>query len=295
MPNSRSFIALKPIPRIRPENDPLSRQTVAYELSTPYEVDSAEKIMLYQPDRPEEPLWAATHQPYWSSDLHELSEEEQELRWNREGELNEIWREQERYDNNFRKISEQLHYNYPCATSYDGPDPINFLGNLQQIKSDILPNSENWTIVSLAVLETLCLVGKLNCRIIPVCIFDISLKDKLEQYIHRRDWPPEICNQNYIALQVLEQLHAVDWTRTELHEYDEERMEQGIDVTIDRRIFNIQKIVLKEPVGGFPSIFWVDTYTGELISPAAKQALEDGNFINFIFIPYEGTRSLEVT
>jgi hypothetical protein len=291
LPNSRSFIALKPIPRIRPENDPLPRQTVAYELCCPYRIDSTEEIVLYQPDRPEEPSWAADYQLDWRLNLDKLSEEEQELAYEQESELNAILREQECYDNNFRKISEQLHYNYPCETSYNGPDPINCLGNLQQIKSDILPNSENWTIVSLGVLETLCSIGKLNCRIIPVRIFDTSLEDKLEQYIHQIDWPPEICNQNYFALQVLEQLYAVDWARTELHEYDEERMEQGIDVTIDRRLFNIQKTVLKEPLGGFPPIFWVDTYTDKLISCAAKQALEKENFINLTFIPYEGTRS----
>jgi hypothetical protein len=291
LPNSRSFIALKPILRIRLENDPLPRQPVAYELCCPYRIDSPEEIVLYQPDRPEEPSWAADYQLDWRLNLDKLSEEEQELAYEQESELNAILREQECYDNNFRKISEQLHYNYPCETAYNGPDPINFLGNLQQIKSDILPNSENWTIVSLGVLETLCSIGKLNCRIIPVRIFDTSLEDKLEQYIHQIDWPHEICNQNYFALQVLEQLYAVDWARTELHEYDEERMEQGIDVTIDRHLFNIQKTVLKEPLGGFPPIFWVDTYTDKLISCAAKQALEKENFINLTFIPYEGTRS----
>jgi hypothetical protein len=111
LPNSRSFIALKPILRIRPENDPLPRQIVAYELSYPYEAEASEKILLYQPDRPEEPSWAADYQSYWNRDLDDLSEEEQELAWEQEEKLDEIFREQRRYDIQFRVIVDQLLYN----------------------------------------------------------------------------------------------------------------------------------------------------------------------------------------
>jgi hypothetical protein len=151
-------------------------------------------------------------------------------------------------------------------------------------------NDESWTIVSLSVLEVMCSIGKINCRVIPIRIFDINLKHQLEKYISVTDLSPEICNQNYVALQVLEQLDAVDWERTELSEWDERRMSQGFNISTERYVSGIQKLILKEPAGGFPPIFWVNAHTGNLISVAAKEALEKRDFRNLEFRPYEGTR-----
>jgi hypothetical protein len=175
------------------------------------------------------------------------------------------------------------------VTPYNGPEPVIWIGFLDRLpyQTDFLNNDLLWPIVSKRMLYVLLSVGNFPYKAIPVKIFDYSLRNELNEYLNREELSSEICNQSYVALQLLERIDAID--------FDNSEFEEPIPDSIVPP--KITWLVLKEPQRGFPPIFRLDkkNTTCLYVSPAAKEALEEAEIRGLEFIPEEGIRPQEVS
>jgi hypothetical protein len=176
---------------------------------------------------------------------------------------------------------------------YAGPEPIIFLGFLNRLphQTDFLNNEFLWTIISKRTLYVLRSVGEFSHKAIPIRIFDYHLKNDLPIYLDRKDLTPEICNEDYIILQLMEYVDAVDLENSKFEELEP-------DDPIPPRI---TQLTLNEPKDGFPPIFrlaqreiYSASYSDIYISKVAKNALEDAGIKGISFIPEEGFNAEEM-
>jgi hypothetical protein len=165
---------------------------------------------------------------------------------------------------------------------YQVPEPINWLSFLDRLHQvDFLRSDLSWTIMSKRMLYVLRSVGDFPHKAIPMRIFDYSLKDKVDNYLRKEYYPSEVCNQDYVVLQLLEATDAID---TELSEYGEPGLILPPKIT---------RLILREPAGGFPPIFRLAKKLSVYIyvSPQAKQALEDAGIRGLQYFEEEGVRA----
>lgn len=146
---------------------------------------------------------------------------------------------------------------------YDGPEPLNFLGWPERLpKTEFPDNNPGFALMSKRMLEILCSIGEFRHKAIPARIFSYDLKYEIEEYLDQQNLDSELCNENYVAVQLLEHLDVADQERS--------TYESAYDGSLQ-----IDELVLKEPPGGFPPIFRVKGDPIYLFaSPAAKQTLD---------------------
>jgi hypothetical protein len=177
-----------------------------------------------------------------------------------------------------RDFSEQI-------VPYCGVEPINFLGFLDRLphKTDYPNNEFLWPIMSKRMLYTLNSLRDFPHKAIPLNIFDHKQEHELEHYLRRGIRTLGTCNQDYILLQLLERIDAIDFDHTEY--------EQPIPNSI--LLPRINRLVLREPFDGFPPIFRLAReYTEYLyVSKAAKQVLEASGIKGIRFIPKVGVKA----
>jgi hypothetical protein len=164
---------------------------------------------------------------------------------------------------------------------YNGPGYLNWLGFLDRLpQTDFLRGDLLWPIMSKRMLYILCSVGDFPHKAIPLRIFDYAQRNELEQYLNREGLPSDICNTDYVALQLLEETDVIDF---ELSEYEDPIPDSILPPTISR-------LVLREPIEGFPPIFRLaKEYLPYLhVSLKAKQALEDAGIHGLEFVDEEG-------
>jgi hypothetical protein len=166
---------------------------------------------------------------------------------------------------------------------YSGPEPVICLGFLERLphRTDFLNNDLLWPIMSRRMLYVLESTGSFLHKVIPIRIFDYSLKNDLEQYIQNNEVSPELCNEDYVAVQLLEHINVIDFEHSILEDLDPDS------------IFTprITRLVLREPDQGFPPIFRLNRVGEDVysyVSPQAKQALEEANIRGLEFIPEDG-------
>jgi hypothetical protein len=149
------------------------------------------------------------------------------------------------------------------TSPYDGPEPLNFLGWPKRLpKTEFPDNNPGFSLMSKRMLEILYSVGEFRYKAIPTRIFSYDLKYEIEDYLNQQNLDPEFCNENYVAVQLLEHLDVADQERC--------TYEPAYDGSL-----RIEKLVLKEPSIGFPPLFRVKGDPIYLfVSPAAKQALD---------------------
>jgi hypothetical protein len=166
---------------------------------------------------------------------------------------------------------------------YQGPEPLNWLGFLNRLHQvDLLRGNPSLPIMSKRMLYVLRSVGDFPHNAIPIRIFDYSLEDKVDKYLKKDYYSPEVCNQDYVVVQLLEPTDAVD---TKLSEYEEPDPDSIIPPGITR-------LILREPVGGFLPLFFIDELFPYLyVSPQAKQALKDAGIRGLQFFPKKGVRA----
>jgi hypothetical protein len=148
------------------------------------------------------------------------------------------------------------------------PEPIETLEPLifQGIDSIIQTTDYPYTgrrlpIMSKRMLQVLLAVGEFPHQVIPVRIE--SLSDPSQQYHH------------LIAVQLLEHLDVFDWVNS-VYELDE---------NFPGELDEIEKLVLREPTGGFPPIFRVQKNETLLyVSARARAALEQAEIKGVEFL-----------
>jgi hypothetical protein len=147
-------------------------------------------------------------------------------------------------------------YNVYCQgpTNINLPVPVPFVGLIGYLPDLDYPCNDNyWPIVSPGMLEVLESVGDFRHSVYPTIINDSSTDD-----------PPGV-NESFLILQTLEFLDAFDFDKSEYSMRSEPKL------LFDRA----SKVVLKEPLDGFPPMFRLNVMKSQLfVSAAAKEALE---------------------
>jgi hypothetical protein len=166
-------------------------------------------------------------------------------------------------------------YNVYCqgSTNINLTEPVPFIGLIAYLSNLDYPCNDNyWPIISPGMLEVLESVGDFRHCVYPTIINDSSDDD-----------PPGV-NKSFLILQTLEFLDAFDFDKSEYVILSESK---GL-------VEEASKVVLKEPLGGFPPMFRLNVMKGQLfISAAAKEALEKaGNDRGVDFIPVDEDYSL---
>lgn len=145
------------------------------------------------------------------------------------------------------------------------PSPVIFEANAATLRASDFPSSDvSWPIVSRRMLKVLCSVGEFAHREVSVAMIDDTIPAERRFDPHGK-LLSGVANDGFVALQLLDQLDAIDWKRSE---FDKSELAPGLDVTF----FN--KIVLRGNAAMFPPMFRVTDASNRLfISEAAKKAL----------------------
>jgi hypothetical protein len=165
------------------------------------------------------------------------------------------------------------------TTQFHLPKRIEFesVGNFLMIHdlsrtrvTDYPDNREGWPIMSKRMLEALLSVRDFPHQAIPIVMLDAFTPIEFEE------------NHDYVAVQLLEHQDVFDWEKS-IYERDPE-LTNGVD--------SLEKLVLKEPPEGLPSLFRVTTtpLSNKLyVSPEGKAALEAAGIRGVNFVPLRGS------
>lgn len=147
------------------------------------------------------------------------------------------------------------------------PEPVEFdaqadvLGNIDYL----LPDAD-WPIMTRRMLDVLLSVRDFPHQVIPLVMHEIPV---LSEDVEMEGGPyirTGKVNHDYVAVQLLEMLDVFDWENSvyELHPRVPKRLGTSP-----------KKMVLKEPIGGFPPIFRTKPLESRLyVSAEARAALE---------------------
>jgi hypothetical protein len=154
------------------------------------------------------------------------------------------------------------------------PDKIYFEANVKTLALTEYPTTDvAWPIMSSRMLQILTSLGNFKHRIVPVIMLDKKLP--AGKRLDADGNPlPKAANTDYSVLQLLEQCDC----------FDRDRSEFKLSTVIPDRISEISKLVLKEPVDGFPPIFRLEVKASYLfVSAEARQALEQAGITGVEF------------
>lgn len=148
------------------------------------------------------------------------------------------------------------------------PDRIEFDAYIDHLpyEVDYLSTDVDWPIMSKRMLNTLLDVSHFPHRTYPVvmCTGEEVFDEELDKRVVR--WTE---NHNYVAVQLTEHLDVFDHENS-VFKYPYKDRKDIVNF--------IEKLVLKEPEGGFPPLFKVAPIKLDLfVSSAARAALETAN------------------
>ena len=163
------------------------------------------------------------------------------------------------------------------------PNPVIFdvIGDIFEI-IDYPSLDIDWPIMSKRMLDTLLSVGDFRHKTYPLLMVDC------EQVYNEelgRDTNSGIVYENFFAVHVLEDLDIFDWENS-IYERDPEA---------PHILESIEKLILKEPPGGFPPLFRVITSHLKArlyVSAEARTALETEGIRGIDFIQTENNLTL---
>lgn len=155
------------------------------------------------------------------------------------------------------------------------PDPVLFEANFKITRQSDYPcNDVNWPIMSLRMIEVLRSVGDFSHRLVPVRLIDRKVREPL-RYLPDGSLRPEVSDDRFAAVQLTEHIDVVDWDRSV---FERDQIGPGIV------FYSFEKLVLREPSGGFPPLFRIPANNGPLfISAEARRALESAGIRGLLF------------
>lgn len=166
------------------------------------------------------------------------------------------------------------------------PEPVRFEANFKVTRQSDYPcNDVNWPIMSPRMIEVLRGVGDFPHRLIPVRLVDRAALGRA-RYLPDGSLRPEVVDDRFAAVQLTEHLDVVDWERS-IFEQDQ------IAPTVT--FYSFDKLVLREPIGGFPPLFRVpEKKSLLLVSAQARRALEDAGIVGITFMSIPGAHQVDV-
>lgn len=160
------------------------------------------------------------------------------------------------------------------------PNPVLFEANFRITRRCDYPcNDVNWPIMSRRMLETLRNVGEFPHRLVPVRLVDRSVQGPA-RYCADGTPRPELVDDRFAAVQLIEHIDVVDWERSVFDRY-----EIGPGIVF----YSFDKLVLRLPAGGLPPLFRISANEGMLlVSAEARGALESTGIVGVKFRPLRG-------
>jgi hypothetical protein len=145
------------------------------------------------------------------------------------------------------------------------PNPVVFEANFKVTRQSDYPcNDVNWPIMSPRMLEILRSVGDFPHRLVPVRLVDRSVQG-LARYLVDGTIRPELVDDRFAAVQIIEHIDVVDWERSV---FDRDEIGPGI------LFYSFDKLVLRGG-GELPPLFRISSSNGMLlVSAEARSALE---------------------
>jgi hypothetical protein len=153
----------------------------------------------------------------------------------------------------------------------DLPDNIEFdCDGARLLVSDYPYGKERWPIMSKRMLDTLLTVKDFPHQIIPIVMKDIFVPPQFDE------------SHDFVAVQLLEHQDVFDWDNS-VYETGPVRPE-AVDP------LSIEKLVLREPEGGFPPVFRIKDFdTALYVSAAGRAALEAAGIKGIRFVQLRGS------
>lgn len=153
----------------------------------------------------------------------------------------------------------------------DLPSPVEFFGLLSRLSQTDMPvNDQSWPLISKRMLDVLTSVASFPHHAIPTHIIEGSIGHHLRNdpryNIHDGKLKPEFYTNEFVLLQLTQNINALDLEKSEYEEYYPEI----------NAVEGVERFVFKEPKGGFPPIFRLDVAPVHVyLSHEAKNALEE--------------------
>ncbi len=158
------------------------------------------------------------------------------------------------------------------------PDKIYFEAFFDTLFDVDYPISNvNWPIMSNKMYKLITGFKPIAHKKIPLIMLDASFSSKT-RFDADGQPNPGVANYDYVAIQLLDPIDVFDWDKSI---YKQNKM-------FPDKVSLIQKLVLKEPEGGFPPLFRLKASRASLfVSSEAKQALENSGIRGIIYTETE--------
>jgi hypothetical protein len=155
------------------------------------------------------------------------------------------------------------------------PNPVLFEANFKVTsQSDYPCNDVNWPIMSPRMIDVLRSVGDFPHRLVPVRLMNRKVREPL-RYLPDGSLRPEVIDDRFVAMQLTEHIDIVDWERSV---FERDQIAPGVV------FYSFDKLVLREPPGGFPPLFRIPANSGPLfISVEGRRALENAAIRGVLF------------
>ncbi len=165
------------------------------------------------------------------------------------------------------------------------PDPVLFEANFKVTRQSDYPcNDVNWPLMSPRMIEVLRSVGDFPHRLVPVRLVDHKVR-RAARYVPDGSLRPEVMDDRFAAVQLTEHIDVVDWERSV---FERDQIGPGI-------VFHsFDKLILREPSGGFPPLFRIPASKGLLlVSARARRALEAAGIVGIKFLSLPGAHKVD--
>lgn len=157
---------------------------------------------------------------------------------------------------------------------FEVPNPVLFEANVDVTQhSDYPCNDVNWPLMSPRMLDVLRKVGGFPHRLIPVRLVNRRVHGPA-RYLPDGGLRPEVVDDRFAAVQITEHIDVIDWERSV---FEKSQMGPGT-------VYDFDKLVLMEPLGGLPPLFRVPSDVSMLlVSAEGRHALENAGIRGVVF------------
>ena len=122
-------------------------------------------------------------------------------------------------------------------------------------------------------------------RLIPVRFVDRKVRGPA-RYRPDGSMRPEVVDDRFAAVQLTEHLDCVDWEQSV---FERDAIDTGI------LFYSFDRLVLREPPGGFPPLFRIPENNGMLfVSADARRALEEAGIVGVAFMSIRGAHQGDI-
>lgn len=189
------------------------------------------------------------------------------------------------------------------------PSPIEFVGDLSQVKQSDFPYlNRPFPLISKKLLLALLSAGEFNYRLYPTRIYDISIKEALADSYDESRLPFQVDDASlftneFVILQLRQWTNVLDYKNTIVAKVDfaaDSEIPMRASDLDDIYIFThtVERLALTVPEAELPGVFHIEGLGDLLCTSRTKDACRKAGIVGVDFIPIptplsSGKRSVE--